>query len=62
MDLFKSKKFWTAVVGVLGVVLAQCFNVPEGTTAEIAGIVIALILGQAAADVGKEAKKIDQGK
>lgn len=62
MSLFKSKKLWTAIAGVVGVILAHFFNVPESTTAEIAGIIIALLVGQAAADFGKESKKVELGK
>ena len=62
MSLFKSKKFWTAIAGVFAVIMAHFFNVPEGTTLEIAGIVIALLVGQAAADFGKESKKVELGK
>jgi hypothetical protein len=57
MALFKSKKFWTAVGGVVAVALSQYFGIAEGTTAEIVAIVVALVLGQGLADFGKEAKK-----
>lgn len=55
MALFKSKKFYTALAGVIAVILSQYFGVAEATTMQICGIVIALLLGQGLADLGKEA-------
>ena len=56
MKLVKSKKFWVSVSGVVGVVLGTYLGVPEEATMKVAGIVIALVLGQGLADLGKEAK------
>lgn len=60
-DIFKSKKFQAAVVGVLVVVLREYIPGLEGidVTAVLAPIV-AYILGQGVADLGKEAAKIKQ--
>lgn len=55
MSLFKSTKFWTAVSGVVAVVLAQLFGVAEETTMQITGIIMTLLLGQGLADFGKKA-------
>ena len=54
--LLKSKKFWMSVAGVLGVVLGETVGIPEETTMQISGIVVAYIIGQGLADYGKEAK------
>jgi len=59
MSLFKSKKFWLSIAGALAVVLGHFFGVAEDTVMQIAGIVIALVLGQGLADIGKSAKLID---
>lgn len=56
MKLFKSKKFWVSVGGVLSVVLSQLLGVAEGTTMEVVAIVVAYVLGQGLADFGKESK------
>lgn len=55
MSLFKSKKFWVGIAGVVAVILSHFFGVAEDTVMQIAGIVIALILGQGLADLGKNA-------
>ncbi len=55
MDIFKSKKFYSAVAGVLAVVLLHVFGIAEETTLQVAGIVIALLLGQGLTDFGKAA-------
>lgn len=62
MDLLKSKKFIMSVGGVLAVVLGHFLGVPEETTLEIVGIVIAFVLGQGIADAGKEAAKAKAAK
>jgi hypothetical protein len=54
--IFKSKKFWMSVAGVAAVALATYLKVPEQTTLEIAGIIIAYVLGQGLADSSKGIK------
>ena len=53
--VWKSKKFWIAVSGVVAVLLSSLAGVPEETTLTISGMIIALILGQGLADLGKHA-------
>jgi uncharacterized protein involved in cysteine biosynthesis len=58
MDLLKSKKFQMAVAGII-VVIVQNF-IPEINETELlsmVGLVIAYIIGQGAADFGKERNK-----
>lgn len=57
LDLVRSKKFLTAVLGVVAVVVAHYARMPEDRITEIGAMVIALLLGQGAADFGKAAKK-----
>lgn len=57
MAIFKSKKFLMSLAGVLAVVLAHFLNIPEGTTLEVSGIIIAYVIGQGIADAGKVVKK-----
>jgi len=59
MGLFKSKKFWMALVGVFAVVLSHFFGLSEDQIMSIAGVIIAYLLGQGLADQGKEAKKVE---
>ena len=60
--IFTSKKFWYAIVGVIVVITCAYSNIDAETLTQvlysIVGIVIALIGGQAVADVGKEKEKI----
>ena len=53
MDLLKSKKFWTAVLGVAAVIISTVTGLPEEAVLTIGGMVIALLLGQGLADFGK---------
>ena len=55
-DFLKSKKFWYAVAGVIAIIFSSVFGIPEDKIMEIAKIVIALIMGQGLADLGKHAK------
>ena len=56
-ELLSSKKAIAAAAGVL-VVLAGRFglDLPEETAVQITGIVVAYLLGQGLADVGKETR------
>ena len=47
-----SKKFWYAVAGVVVVVLAEKFGLPEERLQEVVNIILALIFGQGLADLG----------
>jgi len=51
--IWKSKKFWMAVAGVVAVMLSHLAGVPEETTLKVAGLIVAYILGQGLADLGK---------
>ena len=53
MAILKSRKFYVSIAGVIAVLLAHFLNIAETTTMEIAGIVIAYVLGQGLADIGK---------
>ena len=57
MSIFKSKKFWVAVGGVVAVVVSQFVGIAEDKVNEIVAIVVAFILGQGLADFGKASKK-----
>ncbi|KKK92861.1 hypothetical protein LCGC14_2698680 [marine sediment metagenome] len=52
--IFKSKKFWMAVVGVIAVVLAETLGVNQETTLMILTPIVAYIVGQGLADSSKE--------
>lgn len=51
--IWKSKKFWVAVSGVLAVLLHETMKIPEETTLQVTAIIIAYLLGQGVADLGK---------
>jgi len=54
-ELLSSKKAVAAIAGVLVVLAGRIgLNLPDETALEITGIVIAYLLGQGLADVGKE--------
>tara|TARA_R100000049_G_C1867623_1_gene28624 strand:+ start:308 stop:499 length:192 start_codon:yes stop_codon:yes gene_type:complete len=55
-QMFKSKKFWYAVVGVAVQLLSDNFGLDPTQTQSILYSVIALILGQGISDLGKGAK------
>jgi len=55
-QMLKSKKFWYAVVGCLTTLLSDNFGLDAAQTQNILYSVIALILGQGIADLGKGAK------
>ena len=56
MGLLKSKKFWMAVAGVAGEALLYFLGVPLETSMAILAPIIAFIIGQGVADIGKNAK------
>lgn len=55
MAIFKSKKFWMAIAGVVAVVVSSFFGIAEDKVLEILSVIIAYILGQGLADLGKNA-------
>jgi hypothetical protein len=57
MEIFKSKKFYVSIAGVIAVVLGSLLKIPEETTMQVAGIIIAYVLGQGLSDLGKGAGK-----
>lgn len=62
MAIFKSKKFWMAVVGIVAMIVSSFIPaITEEMIMGIAGIIISYILGQGIADNGKEAAKIEEG-
>ena len=59
LDLIKSKKFIVALVGVIVTVLMHVIpELPQEATTEVITIIVAYVLGQGLADIGKEAKKV----
>ena len=55
-QMLKSKKFWYAVAACITTLLSENFGLDAGQTQNILYSVIALILGQGIADLGKGAK------
>ena len=58
MELFKSKKFVMAMAGVVAVVVGHFYAPGEAMVMQVAGLIMAYIVGQGIADNGKEAAKI----
>jgi len=62
MELLKSKKFQTSIVGVLVGVLSHFgLDLDAGALLAIMSPLLASIIGQGVADVGKERAKIEKG-
>ena len=57
MGLFKSKKFWMAIAGVAAEALMYFLGVPLETSMAILSPIIAFIIGQSVADIGKAKAK-----
>jgi uncharacterized membrane protein YvlD (DUF360 family) len=55
MGIFKSKKFWAALVGAVVVSIAKQLGIDDATAAKIAAMIVAYIIGQGIADAGKHA-------
>ena len=54
IDIFKSKKFQAAIVGIIVVILTNIVpGLPEESTTQVVGLIIAYIIGQGLADFGK---------
>lgn len=65
MDMIKillsSKKFTAMIIGIVATFLSTRFNIPEEQIREIVALVIAYIIGQGVADMGKQASKTQHG-
>ena len=55
--LFSSKKFTAMIIGIIATFLSTRFNLPEEQVREIVALVIAYIIGQGVADMGKQTTK-----
>ena len=59
-DLLASKKFWSAVVGILAVLIGKIgWNVSEEVLWQIVAIIGTLLGAQGLADIGKEKAKTE---
>ena len=56
-ELIKSKKFWAAVAGLVGMIIAELTGMDETTIVGFLGVIVSYIIGQGLADKGKEAEK-----
>jgi len=52
----KSKKFWATVSGCAVVVGKEYLNLPEEAVLQVVGMLMAYIVGQGVADIGKHSK------
>ena len=61
MDMIKillsSKKFTAMIIGIVATFLSNRFGLPEEQVREIVALVIAYIIGQGVADMGKQTAK-----
>jgi uncharacterized membrane protein (DUF441 family) len=61
MDMIKillsSKKFTAMIIGIVATFLSTRFGLPEEQVREIVALVIAYIIGQGVADMGKQTAK-----
>ena len=55
--LFSSKKFTAMIIGIIATFLSTRFGLPEEQVREIVALVIAYIIGQGVADMGKQTAK-----
>lgn len=55
-SIFKSKKFWMSIAGVVAVVLSETIGIAENQTMMIAGLIMTYVFGQGLADFGKEGR------
>ena len=60
MDIFKSKKFWMAIVGIVGMVIAHFTGMDETTITGFLAVIVSYIVGQGIADHGKEKVKAER--
>lgn len=57
MDLFKSKKFQMAIVGIIVVIVGHMIpEIDEAALTEITAVIVAYLVGQGLADFSKERK------
>jgi len=59
MEIFRSKKFWAAVAGLIGMLVAHFTGLDEATITGFIVIITSYILGQGIADHGKEKAKVE---
>jgi hypothetical protein len=56
---FTSRKFMATVIGAIVVAAGSAFGLSEDQSLKIVGLICTYVLGQSAADVGKESKRIE---
>ena len=62
-ELFASKKFVATITGIIVTLVGKLgFDLDETTITQLLGFVAVYLGSQAAADFGKEAKKLEQNK
>jgi hypothetical protein len=54
--MFKSKKFWAAIIGALVVTIGTQIGIDPEKAKLIAEVIVGYIVGQGLADLGKHAK------
>lgn len=54
--MLSSKKFWYTIAGIIIPIIATKMGVDEQTVTNIVYSIIALVIGQGVADLGKEKK------
>ena len=54
MSIFKSRKFWLAVLGVIQTLTFHYFDFPQEVWASIDALLVALIMGIALEDAGEK--------
>ena len=58
MDLFKSKKFQMALVGIIVAVVGHMIpEIDQAALTEVAAVIVAYLISQGLADFGKEGKE-----
>ena len=57
---YKSKKFWAAIAGLVGMVISYLTGLDETTITGFLVVIVSYILGQGIADHGKEKAKVEQ--
>jgi hypothetical protein len=59
--LLRSKKFTAMIIGIVATFLSTRFDLPEEQIREIVALIIAYIIGQGVADMGKHTAKTQYG-
>ena len=60
MEIFKSKKFWAAIVGEIAMVVSEFTGMSVEAIVGMLTVIVSYIIGQGIADNGKEKAKIDK--